>query len=226
MKRSGFKPSVKPLSGVLRTTDLPKPRKPRLAAKPKMNKCQICKGPFIKRSMGHVACKQECAEAVVRQKREKEQRLAEKLWRFELKQKQLAATPIEKFEKAAEAVINRYVRVRDRFYGCISCDKPSHWSGGDWHASHFKSVGSNSALRFHLWNIHKACDQCNWFQAGNVLKYEVRLRLKIGDDKVDFLKNHPRSREYTREYLTRLKTVMGKRLRRMEKRQELLKEAA
>ncbi|MEX5385685.1 recombination protein NinG, partial [Cronobacter muytjensii] len=103
-------------------------------------------------------------------------------------------------------------------YGCISCDKPAHWTGGKWHGSHFKSVGSNSALQFNLLNINKSCDQCNFFMAGNIGPYETRLRQKIGDEKVDWLKNHPRGREYTPEYLDRLARILRKKIRRTEKR--------
>jgi hypothetical protein len=86
-----------------------------------------------------------------------------------------------------------------------------------WQGSHFKSVGSNSALQFNLWNIHKACDQCNYFKAGNIAPYETRLRQKYGDEHVDWLKNHPREREYTQEYLDRLARILRKKIRRREK---------
>lgn len=112
----------------------------------------------------------------------------------------------------------RYAVLRDHDYGCISCDKGAHWTGGKWHGSHFKSVGSNSALQFNLWNINKACDQCNYFMAGNIGPYETRLRQKYGDERVDWLKNHPREREYTQDYLDRLTKILRKKIRRVENR--------
>lgn len=126
------------------------------------------------------------------------------------------STPAE-LAAPVRKLAQRYAVLRDRDYGCISCDKGPHWHGV-WHGSHFKSVGSSSALQFNLWNINKACDQCNFFLAGNIGPYETRLRQKLGDDKVDWLKNHPRTREYTPEYLDRLARILRKRIRRLEKR--------
>ena len=94
---------------------------------------------------------------------------------------------------------------------------PSHYDG-IWTASHFKSVGSNSALRFNAWNIHKGCEQCNLFKSGNIAEYEKRLVLKVGSERVDWLKCHNRSREYSKEYLMRLQAIARRWIKRREKR--------
>ena len=132
------------------------------------------------------------------------------------RKKREAKTPAQLAEPVRK-LAQRYAVLRDHAYGCISCDKGPHWHGV-WHGSHFKSVGSNSALQFNLLNINKACDQCNYFLSGNIGPYETRLRQKHGDEVVDWLKNHPRSREYTTEYLDRLAAILRKKIRRLEKR--------
>lgn len=109
----------------------------------------------------------------------------------------------------AQISVNRYVRLRDRGKPCISCDKPySHLE--ERHASHYKSVGSNSALRFNLWNIHASCVDCNIYLSGNIENYTPRLMEKIGKRKVDWLlaQNHPV--KYNIDYLKRLKSVFDK----------------
>ena len=131
--------------------------------------------------------------------------------------KQKSKTPAQLAEPVRK-LAQRYAVLRDHAYGCISCDKGPHWTGGVWHGSHYKSVGSSSALQFNLLNINKACDQCNFFLAGNIGPYETRLRQKIGDEKVDWLKNHARSREYTPEYLARLSAILRKKIKRQEAR--------
>jgi hypothetical protein len=122
--------------------------------------------------------------------------------------------------KEAQAAVNKYVRMRDYHLGCVSCDKPASWPG-QWHASHFRSVGAASAVRFNLWNIHKSCSICNNWKSGNLSDYEPRLREKIGGSKVDWLRTQNQCVSYSIEYLRRLKDIFSKKARRLEKRMAL-----
>jgi len=117
----------------------------------------------------------------------------------------------------AQQIINKYVRLRDAPLGCCSCDKPAGWNG-QWHASHFRTTKAASAIRFHLWNIHKGCSVCNNWLSGNIRDYETRLRAKIGDKKVDWLKSQNQLADYSIEYLKRLKGIFKKKCARLEKR--------
>ena len=125
--------------------------------------------------------------------------------------------PLSKLAKEAERWINRIARIRDKDKPCISCDRPHSWNG-QWHASHYKSVGSNSALRFNLSNIHKACSICNNHLSGNIAEYARRLPDRIGMERFRFIENHPRERKYSREYLIRLKAVAMRWCKRLERR--------
>lgn len=116
-----------------------------------------------------------------------------------------------------QKVVNRYVNLRDRDKSCVSCGKPAT-AGGVRNASHFKSVGSNSALRFHLWNIHSSCYRCNMELSGNLGEYYPRLIERIGAEKVEFLQFAKRERKYEIDYLQRLRTVFSKKARRLAKR--------
>lgn len=117
----------------------------------------------------------------------------------------------------AQAVVNKYVRLRDAHMGCVSCDKPASWDG-QWHASHFRSVGAASGLRFHLWNIHKACSVCNNHLSGNIANYAPRIVDRIGADKVDWLRTQNAVKRSDAAYLVRLKQVFARKARRLEKR--------
>ncbi len=169
-----------------------------------------CRHPFEKRSMTHVACSPDCALIVGRLVQAKIERKKDRVRKDDIQ-------PVKVLLKRAEKAVNRYVRLRDRFDGCISCNKPSHWDGV-WHASHFKSVGSNSVLRYNLLNINKSCNECNFFMAGNIVEYEKKLILKIGTDRVDWLKCQNGVRRYDAEYLIRLTRIFNKKARRLEKR--------
>ena len=174
--------------------------------------CKVCKSQFIKSRMGQVVCCPECAMTLARSKNAK----AEKV---EITRARRAAVARLKtrsdWMKEAQTEVNKYVRLRDAGLGCISCDKPANW-GGQWHASHFRSVGAASSVRFNLWNIHKSCSVCNNWKSGNLSEYEPRLREKIGNEKVDWLRAQNQLATYSIEYLKRLKNIFKKRAKRLE----------
>lgn len=187
-----------------------------------MTRCPICRSQFKRLSMTQKVCRENpaCAEQYGR---EKARRLAEKAKRAEAKRDRLETRERkERLRSAkdwadlAQKAINKYVRVRDqkRGYPCISCGKPLR-DDEITHASHYKSRGANSALRFHLWNIHRSCVKCNHFECGNIDGYLPALIERIGIEKVEFLKNHPRSRSYDIDYLKRLNSIFNKKSKRI-----------
>jgi len=177
--------------------------------KPKAKKCAVCKISFTPTKPLQQVCDFGCAIELSLQKRVKLDAQKAKQERQERRQAIIKARPLSWYRKQAEIAINRYVRLRDIKDGCISCDKPANW-GGQWHASHFRSVGASSATRFNLWNIHKACSICNNWKSGNLAEYEPRLRAKIGDEKVDWLKSQNQIVRYSQEYLIRIKQIFTK----------------
>lgn len=116
--------------------------------------------------------------------------------------------------KEAQTVVNKYVRVRDAAFGCVSCDKPASWAG-QWHASHFRSVGAAPGLRFNLWNIHKACSVCNNHLSGNLASFTPRLIEKIGADRVEWLRNQNAVIRRDVEYFERVKYIFTKKIKRL-----------
>lgn len=171
--------------------------------------CSQCARPFMRRTTQHRVCSPLCAVRYVRAQKKAE--------RADTKRRKEAAKRRSQWLEEAQAVVNRYVRLRDAKLGCVSCDKPATW-GGQWHASHFRSVGDASAVRFNLWNIHKACSVCNNWKSGNLSEYEPRLRQRIGNEKVDWLRTQNQLADFHIEYLKRLKAVFAKRVKRMEKK--------
>lgn len=174
--------------------------------------CSICGNDFPQRNSMTRVCSLKCSTKVGSRKRQEA-----KADRKATKAKLEALEPLSKFEKRAEKEVNRYVRLRDHAQGCISCHLPAGWDG-QWHASHFRSVGAASAVRFNLWNIHKGCVSCNRWKGGNIAEYEPQLALRIGQEKIDWLKAQNQVVRYSRDYLERLRAVFAKRNRRLEKR--------
>jgi hypothetical protein len=184
-------------------------------------KCKFCKERTEKVGM---ALHLHCVDGWWAKEREKKARAMDKKL-AEIRRKDRAETRakldgfkrLSTLEAECREIVQEIARIRDRNDGCISCHMGANY-GGRWHGSHFRPAGNNSAVQFHLDNIHKACAQCNLFKGGNVTAYRPRLVEKIGEDRVKWLESQNHTVKYTREYLLRFKRVMGKRLRRMKKR--------
>lgn len=174
----------------------------------KLKPCQHCQNLFAPVRPLQAVCSPRCAMAKVRQDKQAD--------KAQTRQRKEALKSIGQIEEECRRIVQKIARLRDRNEGCISCHMGPDYQG-QWHGSHYRSHGGCSSLQFHLWNIHKACAQCNHSKGGNIAEYRPRLVEKIGADRVQWLEAQPKSQRFTREYLARFKKVMGKRLRRMEK---------
>ena len=77
----------------------------------------------------------------------------------------------------SQKVFNAYIRKRDEFKNCISCNRPLQ---GKRDAGHFYAAGSNPSIRFHEDNVHGQCVHCNRDKHGNLLEYREGLIKRIG----------------------------------------------
>ena len=106
------------------------------------------------------------------------------------------------------------MRARDASQPCISCGRHHE---GKYDAGHYRTVGSNPALRFEPLNCHKQCVPCNQHKSGDIVNYRISLVLRIGQDKVDWLEGPHEPRRYTiddlkairADYKARLKQLKG-----------------
>jgi len=116
-------------------------------------KCKVCKEPFKPFNSLAKVCSPRCALKLVRLNNEKALKKDTRERKKKLKTK-------SQWAKEAQQAINTYARLRDAGKPCVSCDKPDDGSHQR-HASHYRSIGACSALRFNLKNIHASCQQCN-----------------------------------------------------------------
>lgn len=183
-------------------------------------RCPHCKAKLGQGQRIHAECIEPYAdaeEAKALRKAEKQARMQAKVEKAADRKKREQQKTIPQIEEECRRIVQKIARLRDKDDGCISCELPASWDG-QWHGSHFRSHGAASAVQFHLWNINKACWICNKLYSGRINQYEPKLVEKIGQARVDWLKAQNHQVRNTREYLARFKAVMGKRLRRMEKR--------
>lgn len=186
-------------------------------ARPKTCKNPSCKAKFTPSRPMQTVCCWQCAQAVAERKRELIEQKQKRIERQATREKKEKLKSRTQWLSECKEIAQKIARLRDFHDGCISCDKPSTWHG-QWHGSHFRPAGNFKAVALNLFNIHKACSQCNSFKSGNLTPYEDKLRLKIGDEKVDWLKSQTAPHTHRIEYLMKYKRVMGKKARLMEKR--------
>lgn len=199
-----------------------------MRTQPRLKKCKECGNKFQPRGSFDKVCDSvDCklafgmkAAAKSKTKREAEAKRKAAQEKKSDREK-LARLKPGYLEGKAQDVVNEYVRVRDSHFGCISCDKPAHWSG-QWHAGHLKTRGANSFLRFHLWNLNKQCSVCNNHHSGNVAEHERGIVARYGQARLDFLMTAPRMRRYSDEYLIRLAEAFRKKTRLLKKRKGLI----
>ena len=184
---------------------------------PKAKVCQNCKCKFTPDLPGAIACSEDCAIAHAVSVNGKARKVAAVKERKDTRAKLDKLKTRAQLAREAQEPVNRYVRLRDSHLGCASCDRPASWDG-QWHASHFRSVGAAPGLRFNLWNIHKACSICNNHLSGNLPGYTPRLVEKIGAARVDWLYTQNAVKRNDPEYFTRVKKIFTKKANRMEKR--------
>jgi hypothetical protein len=189
-----------------------------IVTKLKPRLCKQCREKFLPDRIGQTIHR-ECVHAYALRLIEKKLAAKAKTERAQTRARKEAVKSRTKWLAECQAIANKYARLRDRADGCISCDKPASWDG-QWHGSHYRSVGAASAVRLNLWNIHKACSVCNHHLSGNIASYKPRLIEKIGADRVEWLEGQNQIVRQDVAYLEKYKRVMGKRLRRMEKRME------
>jgi len=84
--------------------------------------------------------------------------------------------------RECQAAFNMFIRLRDKDEPCISCQR--HHTG-QYHAGHYRSVGSAPELRFMECQVHKQCSTCNNYLSGNLIEYRKNLIKKIGLDAVE-----------------------------------------
>lgn len=192
---------------------------------PKPKACRVCKATFIPQRSMQFACSPRCGLAWAEKLKAAKQARAAKVERRSIREALEKAKTRGTHLKELQAAFNAFVRIRDANEPCISCDRPATWDG-QWHASHYRSVGSTPELRFNEFNVHRSCSICNNFLSGNIGSYRPRLIAKIGLEKVEWIEgNHPPQKLTIAEILE-LKKLYRAKARELKKATAIELEAA
>lgn len=177
--------------------------------------CKHCGEKFKPSMTTQKVCCVACAIAVAPDGREKAVKAIQANARKEHAAQKEKVKPKGQHAREAQAVFNEWVRLRDAELGCVSCDKPASWDG-QWHASHFRSVGSSPEHRFNPLNVHKACSICNNHLSGNILGFKPELERRIGAEALEQLLGPCPPKRYTIADLQAIKAEYREKIKQLK----------
>lgn len=212
--------------------------------KPSRRKCKVC-GEYFVPKFHDIRIRWCCPEhgtILAMEEREKEKVKAEakrikakkdeeKAGRVRRQAKRESFKTKSQWDKEAQSAFNRYIRIRDEGKECVSCGSPligksNYLTGSAIDASHYRSRGAASHLKFNVFNVHSACTRCNRQLSGNAVEYRIRLIDRIGLALVERLESDNEPRKFDIPYLQRIKSIFTRKARALEKRRASQQEYA
>ena len=149
-----------------------------------MSRCRQCRATFQPTLPLQVVCSWKCAAAYAGTERAR--KAVERAKRREAQGQRLRVERAPDAARRAQATFNRWVRHRDSGLPCVSCGHPDDGTRQR-HASHYRPVGPNPALRFEPDNVHASCSICNNWKSGNLTGYRAELIHRVGLERVEWL---------------------------------------
>lgn len=175
-----------------------------LSARMRPKKCRNpeCRETFVPARPLQIVCGMTCALALAKVQMAQEAKRQGQQARAKQREAMAKVKTRAEHLKEAQAAFNAWVRERDRDLPCISCGRHHQ---GQYHAGHYRSVGSSPALRFEELNVHKQCAPCNNHKSGNAIEYRLGLVRKIGAELVEWLEGPHPAKRYSIEDLQGIK---------------------
>ena len=167
-----------------------------IAKQPKPKTCRnaACSIKFVPQRLGQAVCSPACALATKDVNQQKARKSLAQVERREIKVRKEKLKSRADHLKDTQQAFNAWVRERDAELPCISCGRHHQ---GKYDAGHYRTVGSNPALRFEPLNCHRQCSPCNTQLSGNIVNYRIALVKRIGAEAVDWLEGPHEAKKYT-----------------------------
>ncbi|QJC78945.1 recombination protein NinG [Pseudomonas umsongensis] len=167
---------------------------------PNLKKCRVesCRASFVPARLGQAVCSPTCAILDAPKNLEKARKALDQFERKEIKVRKERLKSRADYLKDTQIAFNAWVRARDAQLPCVSCGRHHQ---GKYDAGHYRTVGSNPALRFEPLNCHRQCSPCNTRLSGNIVNYRIELVKRIGAESVEWLEGPHEAKKYTIEEL-------------------------
>lgn len=166
--------------------------------KPKKCKNPACGDSFVRQRLGQAVCGYKCGLAIKDVNQAKARKALDQIGRAEIKVRKEKLKSRADHLKDTQIAFNAWVRARDANLPCVSCGRHHQ---GKYDAGHYRTVGSNPALRFEPLNCHRQCSPCNTQLSGNIVNYRIELVKRIGAEGVEWLEGPHGAKKYTIEEL-------------------------
>ena len=166
--------------------------------KPKTCRNPACRASFVPQRLGQAVCNYTCGLAIKDVNQERARKSLAQVERREIKVRKEKLKSRADHLKDTQQAFNAWVRERDAELPCISCGRHHQ---GKYDAGHYRTVGSNPALRFEPLNCHRQCSPCNTQLSGNIVNYRIALVTRIGAEALDWLEGPHEAKKYTVEEL-------------------------
>ncbi|AOI76073.1 recombination protein NinG [Burkholderia sp. NRF60-BP8] len=180
----------------------------------KAKKCRQCGVVFTPMRSMQKVCSPGCAMALAEKEKARKAARAQREERKSLREALEKAKTRGTHLRELQAAFNAWIRARDAGQPCISCGR---YHQGQNHAGHYRSVGSEPALRFEPDNVHLQCQPCNTHLSGNLIPYRINLIRKIGLERVEWLEGKHEPQKLTIAEIQERKAFYRAEVRRMKK---------
>lgn len=181
----------------------------------KQKTCKACGSKFRPSLSTQKACGVQCALELA--KKPENQAVARKAIaqreRREIQVRKQKLKSRADYVREAQAVFNRWVRLRDEALPCISCGRHHQ---GKYDAGHYRTTAACPELRFDPLNVHKQCSPCNTQLSGNIVAYRLGLIRRIGEESVDWLEGPHEAKRYTIDDLKAIKAEYQAKIKALE----------
>lgn len=181
---------------------------------PKPKACRVCKTTFVPARSMQFACSPGCGQAWAEKLKSKKAARANRDERKSLREALEKAKTRGTHLKELQGSFNAWIRARDAGHPCISCGRHHQ---GQWHAGHYRSVGSEPSLRFEPDNVHLQCQPCNTHLSGNLIPYRANLIKKIGLERVEWIEGPHAPKKLTLPEILEMKVFYRAEVRRLKK---------
>ncbi len=172
-----------------------------------------CDNLFTPNSRDHKCCHYTCATAYAKEVKAERKRKDQNKSKAELRN-----TDKVLISKDVQKIANRIGKLKEMIKGNLDCctcgGRSPQMDGGHW-----LPTSTYSPIRYNVCQINPQCKSCNRFNGGMPKEYREYMIEKVGLEKVLWFESHKgTTMRYSLDYLLRYKRVMGKKLKKMEKR--------
>lgn len=180
-----------------------------------MPRCKNCRELFQKKYFNQKFClKDECIKVF-------SEWVKDQNWKKKKSKLKKDLQTLSELIKLAQIVFNRFIRLRDQKYNCISCGGKlirNEKYSSQYDASHYYNANNHYFLRFNEDNVHASCTYCNRNLHGNLIEYRKGLISRIGEERLKYLDdNSKKIRKFSKAEIILITTIYKEKIKNLQK---------